>query len=223
MRFGPRSAAGKARHVARSPFVTTHSDRCAPARRYGSALMDLSRSHTAARCLMAMYSSVPTQRLRWSIQTVQTDVCPVDGIHRMKSSLLLAALASFAVGCASVSYRPVQEIDFHTLSSQGCQRGGDRFSVTALINSATREAIVLWDGRNNADSVAITLPPPGMGSKISGMFGKNRYELGYERLNQLRESGTPVTFSLRCEGDEMAPIADRYSYNDNGSRVEFEF
>ena len=137
--------------------------------------------------------------------------------------LILLAVASLAAGCGSVSYRPVQESAFDALAARGCTRSGDRFSVTAQVNSASREAVVLWDGSDNSRTVAVTLPRPGVGSKIRGVFGKNRYELGYERLESLRASGTPLNFTMRCEGAQMAPVADRFSYFENGRRVEFEF
>jgi hypothetical protein len=141
----------------------------------------------------------------------------------MKLQFFLIATATLAAGCSTVSYRPVQEVGFERLSSEGCRRAGDRFSVTALVNSATREALVLWDGSDGARTVVVTLPPAGVGSRVKGVFGKNRYELGHERLNELRASGTPANFTMRCEGTRMAPVADRFSYIDNGSRVEFEF
>jgi hypothetical protein len=141
----------------------------------------------------------------------------------MKIQIALIAATALVAGCSTVSYRPVQEVGFEQLSSEGCRRAGDRFSVTARVNSATREAIVLWDGIDGTRTVVVTLPPAGVGSRMKGVFGKNRYELGHERLNQLRASGTPATFTMRCEATRMAPVADRFSYIDNGTRVEFEF
>jgi hypothetical protein len=141
----------------------------------------------------------------------------------MKIAIVLVATSALAAGCSSVSYRPVQEVDFAQLSSEGCRRAGDRFSATAHVNSATREAIVLWDGVDGVRTVVVTLPAAGVGSRVKGVFGKNRYELGHERLNELRASATPATFTMRCEATRMAPVADRFSYLDNGNRVEFEF
>jgi hypothetical protein len=141
----------------------------------------------------------------------------------MKTHLALVASTALLAACSSVSYRPVQEVGFEQLSSEGCRRAGDRFSVTSMVNSATREAIVLWDGMDGARTVVVTLPAAGVGSRVKGVFGKNRYELGHERLNELRASGTPANFTMRCEATRMAPVADRFSYIDNGTRVEFEF
>lgn len=140
----------------------------------------------------------------------------------MKILLVLVA-GGLAAGCASPSYRPVQESAFDQLANQGCRRSGDRFSVTAQINSTTRETIVLWDGRDNSRTVAVTLPSPSLGTRLRGVFGKNRYELGYERLSALSASGTPVNFAMRCEAARMAPVADRFSYFEGDRRVEFEF
>jgi hypothetical protein len=140
----------------------------------------------------------------------------------MKTVCVIAAAAMLSA-CSSVAYRPVQETAFDQLVDRGCVRAGDRFSVTAQVNSATRETIVLWDGVDGARTAAVTLPAQGVGSKLRGVFGKSRYQLGYERLNELRASNTPVTVTMRCEAARMAPAADRFSYNEAGQRVEFEF
>jgi hypothetical protein len=140
----------------------------------------------------------------------------------MKTLGILVGIALLG-GCASTSYRPVQETGFDRLASEGCRSSGDRFAVTARVNSATRENIVLWDGFDNSRTVSVQLPRQGAGTRIRGWFGKNRYELSFERLNELRANQTPITVSLRCEAARMAPVADRYSYFENGQRVEFEF
>lgn len=140
----------------------------------------------------------------------------------MKTYGMLVAIALLS-SCASTSYRPVQETDFDRWASAGCTRSGDRFAVTAKVSSATRENIVLWNGFDNSRTVSVQLPEQGARSRVRGWFGKNRYELSYERLNELRESSTPITVSLRCEAPRMAPFADRFSYFKNGQRIEFEF
>jgi hypothetical protein len=140
----------------------------------------------------------------------------------MKSVLVVVA-AGLAAGCASPSYRPVQESAFDQLADHGCRRSGDRFSVTAQVNSTSKETIVLWNGHDNSRTVAVNLPSPGVGSRLRGAFGKNRYELGYERLSALSASGTPITFTMRCEAARMAPVADRFSYFEAGRRIEFEY
>ncbi len=137
--------------------------------------------------------------------------------------ITLLAIAALLAGCGSRSYRPVQEIDFDRLVDQGCQRSGDRFSVTARINSASQETVVLWDGRVGARTIAVRLPPPGFGSKVRNAFGKNRYEVALEQLNRARIDATPVNFTMRCEGARQAPIADRFSYFERGQMIQFEF
>jgi len=139
---------------------------------------------------------------------------------RVATVLSLAALAS---ACGSVSYRPVEQTGFDQLVDQGCGRSDQRFTVSAHVNSASREAIVLWDGRDGSRTVAVTLPRPGVGTRLRGVFGKNRYELGYERLDALRVSGEPVDLTMYCDGKERAPVADRFTYLEQGQRVEFEF
>jgi len=143
---------------------------------------------------------------------------------RLTTCALLAAAGFLTVGCAGVSYRPVQETDFRQFASEGCTRAGDRFSTSALVSSASRETIVLWDGRDNTRTLAVRLPKQGVGSRMGAIVGKSRYDLGFTRLNELRESGTPIMMTMRCERKNMAPVADRYSYTDrNGQRVQFEF
>jgi len=138
----------------------------------------------------------------------------------MRTACLIVSLLAFGCG---MSYRPVQEASFDRLIDQGCKSRSDRFSLTAQVNSASRDTIVLWDGRDGSRTLAIRLPDQGIGSRTKGVFGKSRYELGLERLEELRERGAPVTFAMRCEGEGKAPLADRFSYEENGQRVEFEF
>ena len=142
----------------------------------------------------------------------------------MKVVACVLATTLLAAACGGgVSYRPVAEVDFDRLLDKGCTRADDRFAVTAQINAAYRETIVLWDGRDGSRTVAVTLPEEGLGSKMRGVIGDSRYDLSLERLTQLRDRGTPVTINLRCERAGAAPTADRFSYMDDGQRIEFEF
>jgi hypothetical protein len=141
----------------------------------------------------------------------------------MKTLLLLSAVAVVTTGCGSMTYRPVQETNFDRLVSEGCTRKGDRFAVTAQINSASRETIVLWNGSDGARTVAVRLPEQGFGSRMQDKVGQSRYDLAFDQLNALRTSGEPVTFTMRCEAAGMAPAADRFSYFENDRRVQYEF
>jgi hypothetical protein len=132
-------------------------------------------------------------------------------------------IAVLVLGCGGMSYRPVQEASFERLADEGCGSRSDRFSLTAQVNSASRDTIVLWNGLDGSRTLAIRLPDQGMGSRTRGVFGKSRYELGVERLEELRARAAPVTFAMSCEGKGKAPVADRFSYEENGQRVEFEF
>jgi hypothetical protein len=140
----------------------------------------------------------------------------------MKTFCLLIA-AALVTGCGSMTYRPVQETDFGYLVNEGCTRKGDRFSVIAQINSASRETIVLWDGYDGSRTIAVRLPEQGFASRMQDKLGKSRYSVASEKLNELRASGTPVAVTMRCEAAGMAPAADRFSYLENGQRVQFEF
>jgi hypothetical protein len=141
----------------------------------------------------------------------------------MKTLLFLSAIAVVTTGCGSMTYRPVQETDFDRLASEGCTRAGDRFATTARINSASRETIVLWNGIDGTRTVAVRLPKQGFGSRMQDKVGQSRYDLAFEQLNTLRTTGAPVTFTMRCEAAGMAPAADRFSYFENGRRVQYEF
>lgn len=141
----------------------------------------------------------------------------------MKTVFLLFAAATLATGCGSTTYRPVQETDFNRLVNEGCTRKDDRFAVTAQINSVSRETIVLWDGYNGSRTVAVRLPKQGFGSRLQDKVGTSRYELAFEQLKELRARRAPVTITMRCEAADMAPAADRFSYYENGRRVQFEF
>lgn len=140
----------------------------------------------------------------------------------MRLTLAIALVLGLA-GCSAVSYRPVQETNFEQVADRGCTRDGDQFSVTAQVNAAYRETIVLWNGRDAQRTLAVSLPDEGMGSRMRGVVGDSRYDLSVERLEQLRARSIPITINLRCERAGAAPIADRYSYYENGQQVEFEF
>ena len=137
--------------------------------------------------------------------------------------VLLSVVIVVATGCGSMTYRPVQEADFDRLVSDGCMQAGDRFAVTAQVNSASRETVVLWDGSDGSRSVAVRLPKQGFGSRMQDKVGQSRYELAFDQLNALRARGAPVTFTMRCEAAGMAPAADRFSYIESGQRVQYEF
>lgn len=141
----------------------------------------------------------------------------------VRTLFLLFAAAALATGCGSTTYRPVEETDFNRLANEGCTRDDDRFAVTAQINSVSRETIVLWDGYNGSRTVAVRLPKQGLGSRLQDKFGESRYELAFDRLTELRDRRAPVTVTMRCEGTNMAPAADRFSYYENGRPVQFEF
>jgi len=138
-------------------------------------------------------------------------------------TFLLCVATLLAAGCGTTTYRPVEEIDFSQLAREGCKRKGDRFAVTAQINSASRETIVLWDGFERSRTVAVRLPKQGFGSRMQDRVGKSRYDVAFEQINELSARGTPVTVTMRCERVNMAPEADRFSYYENGQRVQFEF
>jgi hypothetical protein len=117
-------------------------------------------------------------------------------------------------GCASMSCKPVEETDFDRLAGDGCTRDGNRFAVTAKVSSATSENIVLWNGFGIYRTVSVRLTEQNLRRKARGWFGKNRYELSCQRLNELRERSIPITVALRsgphgASGRPFQPFRER--------------
>jgi hypothetical protein len=138
--------------------------------------------------------------------------------------LYVAAAAVFAIGCAPTDYSPVEQVAFDRIPTAGCEREGDRFSTTALINSATRETIVLWDGRRAEQTVAVTLPRQGVASRVGEIIGESRYQVAVDELNELREARTPVAVTMLCRREGLAPEAYRFRYErEDGRTAELEF
>jgi hypothetical protein len=135
----------------------------------------------------------------------------------MKRLSVVAALALSA--CAS--YEPVRESNFPQLVSGGCRDEGRQTIVTAYVNKAYENTVILWDGSDPAATVAANLPRPGFGARLRGMFGgEGKNEVAAEQLSQVAQQRLPVTFTLECQGPNMAPLVRSVSYTDQqGQRV----
>ena len=135
----------------------------------------------------------------------------------------LAVSAALLGGCGSMSYQPVQEVDFAHMAADGCVKAGDRFTITAQISSAYEQTIVLFDGADASRTLPVRLPEPGVGDRARGIVGTTRYETSQAKLLQLRETHTPVAVTMTCVDRGKAPVADRFSFTEDGHRVDFEF
>lgn len=123
-------------------------------------------------------------------------------------------------GCAATRYEPVREQSFAQLASSGCVNGGQQVMVTAQVNKAYQNTVVLWDGADPQQTIAVTLGGRGPVAKLRGWFGQNKYELSEQQLNELAAQRTPVTVTLECSSAGVAPVARNISYqNQDGTRV----
>lgn len=131
-------------------------------------------------------------------------------------------LAFLAAGCAS--YQPARERDFASASREGCTDRGQSFIVTAQVSKAYENTVLLWDGIDPAKTMSVTLPGRGPVARAKGWFGTSKYEASMKRLNELSAAGTPVTVTLACQGEQVAPEATNISYtNPDGTRTAIAF
>jgi hypothetical protein len=139
----------------------------------------------------------------------------------MKTVLLASAVVLAASGAAA--YKPAVEQEFSEIAALGCNNRDGDFIVRGMVSSATEETVVLSDPANPRSTISLTLPGRGPFARAKGVFSKNKYEASDERLNQLRESRTPVVVTLKCKGSGT-PIARNISYeNSDGSNASISF
>jgi hypothetical protein len=141
---------------------------------------------------------------------------PVEEIP-MKRLTMAAVLALSA--CAS--YEPVRESNFPQLASGGCTEEGKQTIVTAFVNKAYENTVVLWDGNDPSTTVPANLPRAGWGQRLRNVFGgEGKNEVAAEQLNQVAHQRLPVTFTLECQGSNHAPLVRSVHYTDQqGQRV----
>lgn len=127
------------------------------------------------------------------------------------------AVLLFAIpvtGCAAFSYEPAGEQEFQQIASGGCRNRDGDFIIRSLVSNA-EDTVVLFDPEDSRSTISLSLPGRGPLQRTKGVFGKNKYEVTDAKLNELRQSRTPVVVTLRCQGDGT-PIARRSQLSQRG-------
>lgn len=138
-------------------------------------------------------------------------------------SVFLSLVATSVTACAAFSYEPAGEQEFAQIAAGGCRNRNGDFIIRGLVSNADEDTVVLSDPDDSRSTMSLSLPGRGPLQRAKGVFGKNKYETTDTVLNALREEGTPVVVTLRCQGDGTA-IARTLSYrNANGSRQSISY
>jgi hypothetical protein len=137
----------------------------------------------------------------------------------------LTLVAAAVVLSACASYEPVRESDFAQVVSAGCTEEGSQTIVNAYVNKAYQNTVVIWDGSDPSTTLAANLPRPGWGARLRGVFGgEGKNEVAAEQLSQVGQQRLPVTFTLECQGKNLAPLVRNVSYTDQqGQRVAIAY
>ena len=137
-------------------------------------------------------------------------------------TILLVSTALLATSVA-FAYKPEVERKFSDIASGGCSNQDGDFIVRGLVSSADEESLVLSDPGDQRSTLSVTLPGRGPFARAKGWFGENKFEASKARLNQLRETRTPVVVTLKCKG-KGTPTATNISYeNSDGTNGSISF
>jgi hypothetical protein len=135
----------------------------------------------------------------------------------MKS--ILAIFIAASAGCAAFSYEPAGEQEFARIASGGCDNRDGDFFIRGMLSTADDETVVLSDPSNPRTTMVLPLPGRGMLVHPDGTSGRGKHAASVARMNELRETQTPVVVTLRCRSDGT-PIARSIDYpSANGSRA----
>lgn len=136
-------------------------------------------------------------------------------------TILLSAIP--ITGCAAFSYEPAGEQEFQQIASGGCRNRDGDFIIRGLVSNAGEDTVVLFDPDDSRSTISLSLPGRGPLHRVKGVFGRHKFEATDARLNELRQSRTPVVVTLRCQGDGT-PIARTLSYrNVDGSSESISY
>jgi hypothetical protein len=128
-----------------------------------------------------------------------------------------------AAGCAAFSYEPAGEQEFQQIASGGCRNRDGDFIIRGLVSNADEDTVVLHDPDDPRSTISLSLPGRGPFQRVKGVFGRSKYEATDVQLNELRETGTPIVVTLRCQGDGT-PLARSLSYlNEDGTRESISY
>ncbi len=141
----------------------------------------------------------------------------------MKLFLIVPAALLLSACASTRNYQPVAPVSFEELSAQGCAAVGSRFNITAHVNSAFKETVVIWNGIDATRTVPLTLPKQGRFSRMRGAVGSSIFDVNLEVLRGLAASGQPATFALSCEHRDRAPNLMRVRYMESDVEREIEF
>jgi hypothetical protein len=123
---------------------------------------------------------------------------------------------------AAFGYKPAVEEEFSDVASQGCRNRNGDFIIRGVV-SATEDTVVLSDPTSSRSTISVALAGRGPLARAKGVFGKSKYEASDERLNELRDTRTPVVVTLKCNG-RGTPIARNISYeNSDGTNASISF
>jgi hypothetical protein len=135
----------------------------------------------------------------------------------------IAFVSTFLAAGAAFAYKPAIEQEFSNVASQGCRNRDGDFIIRGLVSSADEDTVVLSDPESPRSTLSVTLPGRGPLARAKGVFGKSKYEASDERLNDLRNTRTPVVVTLKCKGGGT-PVARNISYEaSDGSQVSISF
>ena len=141
----------------------------------------------------------------------------------LMKTILLASSVLLATSAALAAYKPAVEQEFSEIASQGCSNRDADFIIRGMVSSANEDTLVLSDPANSRSTISVTLPGRGPFARAKGVFGRSKYEASAERLNELRETRTPVVVTLKCRGNGT-PTALNISYeNSDGGNASITF
>jgi hypothetical protein len=139
----------------------------------------------------------------------------------MKALIVTVGVAMTAT--TAFAYKPATERDFDDVASRGCNRRDGDFIVRAMVGNANEDTIVLADPQNSRSTISVVMPGRGPLERVKGAFTKGKYEASAERLNELREEGSPVLVTLACKRDGAPEVRDISFRNEDGTQASILF
>jgi hypothetical protein len=140
----------------------------------------------------------------------------------MKRIFASASVLLVATGCGGLNYKPTQEMSFAQVVAGDCRKG-TRTIVTAQVDQAYENTVLLRDSLNPQQTLPVQLGGRNWWRRAKDLVGESRYEVSRKRLADLAQTGTPVNVTLECRGVNT-PVAQQISFVDQtGTRVAFDY